>query len=213
MKICWKQLVRYLCIVPMITYVCCWHKFVEVFKSCEGRSKGCKNGWVSLQHHLLFCFFSYSFAFTFFDFFLLYKKFTPGSATSYDATRALKAFWKAFWPSCFFHHTMCHIDIILFSSRINPLHSFLFCIIRLQVTSILDILLLCNIGLYTKERCLLWHLSFFAFLSYLSLFEGALLLLFLFLLLDGWFEEVGWLRGLEFYSKCIWRRHGDSQGI
>jgi hypothetical protein len=74
-------------------YICvllaqiCW--FLKVVK--EGGSKGCKNGWVSIQQHLLIYFSSYSFTFTLFDCFLLYKKFTPNFATSFDVTRALKA--------------------------------------------------------------------------------------------------------------------------
>jgi hypothetical protein len=59
------------------------------------------------------------------------------------------------WPSCFFHRTLCHIDIILFSSRANPLLSFLLCTIRLQVrglAAVQDILPLCNLGLCTEDR-------------------------------------------------------------
>jgi len=55
-------------------------KFSKVVK--EGGSKGYKNGWVSLQNYLFICFFPYSFTFTLFDFFLFYKKFIPGFATS-----------------------------------------------------------------------------------------------------------------------------------
>jgi hypothetical protein len=75
----------------MIAYVCCWRKFVEVFKSCEGRREQ------GLQERLGFTstpfvfFFPYSFAFTLFDFSLLYKKFTPNFATSSNVIRALKA--------------------------------------------------------------------------------------------------------------------------
>jgi len=64
-------------------------KFSKVVK--EGGSKGCKNGWVSIQQHLFIYFSSHSFTFTLFDCFLLYKKFTPDFATSFDVTRALKA--------------------------------------------------------------------------------------------------------------------------
>jgi len=63
-------------------------KFSKVVK---GGSKGCKNGWVSFQHRLLIFFFPYSFAFTLFDFFLLYEKFTPNFTTSYIVMGALKA--------------------------------------------------------------------------------------------------------------------------
>jgi hypothetical protein len=77
----------------MIAYVCVVGtnllKLSKVVK--EGGSKGCKNGWVSLQHRVFIYFFPYSFAFTLFDFFLLYKKFTPNSTTSSNVTRALKA--------------------------------------------------------------------------------------------------------------------------
>jgi hypothetical protein len=43
------------------TFVVVVRKFCEVFKSCEGGNKGCKNGWVPLQQ-CLFVFVSYSFA-------------------------------------------------------------------------------------------------------------------------------------------------------
>jgi hypothetical protein len=34
------------------TFVVVAKKFGEVFKSCERRDEGCKNGWVPFQHHL-----------------------------------------------------------------------------------------------------------------------------------------------------------------
>jgi hypothetical protein len=83
---------------------------------------------------------------------------------------ALKASWRLFFYYALLVSSTtlyCHININIFSSQANLLLFFFFCIIWLQVTTILDILLLCNIGLYTKDRCLLWLLSFFAFLSYL----------------------------------------------
>jgi len=132
MKICWKQLVRYLCIVPMIAYVCCWRRFVEVFKSCEGRKEqGLKNGWVSLQQHSLIYFSSYSFTFTLLDCFLLYKKFTPNSTTSSNVTRALKASWRVFYVMAFLFPLSHFVPYRhhFFSSQANPFLSFLSCII------------------------------------------------------------------------------------
>jgi hypothetical protein len=72
-------------------------KFTKVFRNYEGGSKGCKNGWVSLQHRLLVCFFPYSFAFTLFDFFLIYEKFIPGFASFSIMIGALKASQRFFF--------------------------------------------------------------------------------------------------------------------
>jgi hypothetical protein len=105
--------------------------------------------------------------------FFFCEKFIPRFIISSIVMGALKVFWKTLsttctsanvilwgrkriffllWPSCFFHFTFCHIDIILFFSWSNPFFSFLFYIIWLQVlglTNVLNIFMLCNIGLYT----------------------------------------------------------------
>jgi hypothetical protein len=49
-----------------VVFVVVVKKINEAFRSCEGGSKGCKNGWVPFQHQLLVFFFSYSFASTLF---------------------------------------------------------------------------------------------------------------------------------------------------
>lgn len=56
-------------------------EFAQSFKSCEGRSKRYKYGWVPFQNHLFVVFFPYSFASTLFlfHFFLLCEKSTPNS--------------------------------------------------------------------------------------------------------------------------------------
>jgi hypothetical protein len=112
------------------------------------RKKGARVArMVGFHFNTIFNFFSpYSFAFTLLEFFLLYKKFTPSSTTSSNVTKAVKTSWKVFllWLSCFLHYILCHINIILFFSQANLLLFFLFCIIWLQVTTILDFLPLCN---------------------------------------------------------------------
>jgi hypothetical protein len=128
----------------------------------EGGSKGCKNGWVSLQHRLLSPIFICIYIIWFLPS-LQEIHFQLCNFFHYDGD--LKTSWRIIfllWLSCFLHHTLCHINIILLSFQANPFISFLFYIFWLQVTIILDILLLCNIGLYTKDRHLLWLISIFA---------------------------------------------------
>jgi len=143
--------------------------------------------------------------------FFFCEKSTPRFITYFILMGALKGFWvtlfaisttvnailcsrrrKLFllWPSCFFHRNLCHIDIIFFFSWSNPLFSFLFCIIWLQVfnlTIVPNIFLLCNITLHIRQMPITTFSFFLVFLSYLFCLKQHFF--FLYFLMDNLEEQ------------------------